>query len=135
MLERRRIRQLGERESAALDERTPGSAAMFGRARQALAGGVASSFQAREPWPIYLTRGEGQRVWDVDGNEFFDFHNGFSSMLQGHPARRVAWWPGGRQHAHAAGAPAATRSAAETAVFTSERAAVQVPGPTSVIVS
>jgi 4-aminobutyrate aminotransferase-like enzyme len=84
MLDRRRIRQLSERESAALDERTGGSAAMFRRARRVLAGGVASSFQAREPWPIYLTRGEGQRVWDVDGNEFFDFHNGFSSMLQGH---------------------------------------------------
>jgi glutamate-1-semialdehyde 2,1-aminomutase len=84
MLDRRRIRQLSERESAALDERTRGSAAMFRRARRVLAGGVASSFQGREPWPIYLTRGEGQRVWDVDGNEFFDFHNGFSSMLQGH---------------------------------------------------
>jgi glutamate-1-semialdehyde 2,1-aminomutase len=84
MLDRRRIRQLGARESATLDERTPASAAMFRRAERALAGGVASSFQAREPWPIYLKRGEGQRVWDVDDNELFDFHNGFSSMLQGH---------------------------------------------------
>ena len=23
-------------------------------------------------------------MWDVDGNEYFDFHNGFSSMVQGH---------------------------------------------------
>ncbi len=38
----------------------------------------------REPWPIYLTRGEGQRVWDVDGTEYYDFHNGFGSMTQGH---------------------------------------------------
>ena len=89
MLDLRRIRQLSERESAALDERTPGSAAMFRRARRVLAGGVASSFQAREPWPIYLTRGEGQRVWDVDGNEFFDFHNGFleSSRVWGQSRR------------------------------------------------
>ncbi len=84
MLDRRRIRQLGARESATLDERTPASAAMFRRAERVLAGGVASSLQAREPWPICLERGEGQRVWDVDGNELFDFHNGFSSMLQGH---------------------------------------------------
>ena len=34
-----------------------------------LAGGVASSYQLRDPWPIYLERGEGARVWDVDGNE------------------------------------------------------------------
>ena len=23
-------------------------------------------------------------MWDVDGNEMFDFHNGFGSMVQGH---------------------------------------------------
>jgi glutamate-1-semialdehyde 2,1-aminomutase len=84
VLDRERLRRLTEREAAALDDRTPTSAAMFRRAGAVLAGGVASSFQAREPWPVYLARGEGERVWDVDANEFFDFHNGFSSMLQGH---------------------------------------------------
>ena len=49
-----------------------------------LAGGVASSYQLRDPWPIYLEHGEGERVWDVDGNEYVDFHNGFGSMTQGH---------------------------------------------------
>lgn len=73
-----------ERESATLDARTPTSAAMFRRARQVLVGGVASSYQARKPWPVHLTRGQGARVWDVDGNEYFDFHNGFSTMLAGH---------------------------------------------------
>ena len=24
------------------------------------------------------------KVWDVDGNEMWDFHNGFGSMVQGH---------------------------------------------------
>jgi glutamate-1-semialdehyde 2,1-aminomutase len=85
MLDRGRIGELSARESAALDERTPGSAAMFRRARRVLAGGIASSFQARQPWPIYLERGEGCRIWDLDGNEFLDFHNGFSAML--HRAR------------------------------------------------
>ena len=36
------------------------------------------------PWPIYLERGQGSRVWDVDGNELIDLHNGFGSMVQGH---------------------------------------------------
>ena len=57
---------------------------MYERARKTLAGGVASSYQLRDPWPIYLERGEGERVWDVDGNEYVDFHNGFGSMTQGH---------------------------------------------------
>jgi glutamate-1-semialdehyde 2,1-aminomutase len=51
--------------------------------------GVPSSFQANDPWPIYLERGEGSRVWDVDGNEYTDFHNGFGVMCIGHANRVV----------------------------------------------
>jgi glutamate-1-semialdehyde 2,1-aminomutase len=57
---------------------------MFGRANKTLSGGVASAYQEREPWPIYLEGGKGPKVWDVDGNELWDFHNGFGSMVQGH---------------------------------------------------
>ena len=73
-----------DRERATLAERTRASERMFRRAERSLAGGVASSYQRLEPWPVYLTRGEGARVWDVDGNEYLDFHNGFSAMVQGH---------------------------------------------------
>src|SRR3954469_2779141 len=54
------------------------------RARGRRAAAVASNYQVREPWPIYLERGAGAKVWDVDGNELWDFHNGFGSMVQGH---------------------------------------------------
>jgi glutamate-1-semialdehyde 2,1-aminomutase len=83
-LDRERIRALTERETAKLDERTRGSAAMYRRARKSLSGGVASTYQSRDPWPIYLTTGEGAVVHDVDGNRMWDFHNGFGSMVQGH---------------------------------------------------
>ncbi|HTS73784.1 MAG TPA: aspartate aminotransferase family protein [Gaiellaceae bacterium] len=83
-LDRARIAELTEREQRRLDEATPASRAMFERARSALAGGVASAYQERQPWPIYLERGSGSRVWDVDGTERIDFHNGFGSMPQGH---------------------------------------------------
>src|SRR4051794_12812709 len=83
-LDRRRIRDLTERDTALLNARTPRSGEMFRRADAVRAGGVASSYQLREPWPIYLERGSGPRVWDVDGNEMLDFHNGFGSMVQGH---------------------------------------------------
>src|SRR3954451_10212685 len=83
-VDRERIRELTEREERALNERTPKSRAMYERARTSLVGGVASSYQLREPWPIYLERGEGAKVWDVDGNELIDFHNGFGAMTQGH---------------------------------------------------
>src|SRR5665213_1090680 len=83
-LDRRRIDELTSRELAALNARTTASEAMYARARQSLSGGVASSYQERDPWPIYLVDGEGPRVRDVDANQYWDFHNGFGSMVQGH---------------------------------------------------
>jgi glutamate-1-semialdehyde 2,1-aminomutase len=83
-IDRERIRELTEREERRLDERTVASRETYERARHHLSGGVASSYQLRDPWPIYLDRGEGPKVWDVDGNEMWDFHNGFGSMVQGH---------------------------------------------------
>ena len=66
-----------------------------------LTGGVASSYQLRDPWPIYLERGDGPKVWDVDGNEMWDFHNGFGSMVQGHAHPAIG----------ARASPSATRAA------------------------
>jgi glutamate-1-semialdehyde 2,1-aminomutase len=83
-INRERVEELTEIELAALNERTKGSAATYERARRSLSGGVASSYQLRDPWPIYLRDGEGPRVTDVDGNVYWDFHNGFGSMVQGH---------------------------------------------------
>jgi glutamate-1-semialdehyde 2,1-aminomutase len=83
-IDRQRIRELIEREEKALNAKTQQSGEMFRRAHAVLSGGVASSYQLRDPWPIYLDRGRGPKVWDVDGNEMYDFHNGFGSMVQGH---------------------------------------------------
>src|SRR5215212_7282989 len=83
-LDRQRIKELTEREERVLNENTSASGEMYERAQRSLSGGVASSYQLRDPWPIYLERGNGPHVWDVDGNEFYDFHNGFGSMVQGH---------------------------------------------------
>ncbi len=83
-IDRERIRELAAREEARLDDRTPGSRDMYERAKKTLANGVSSSYQVREPWPMYLSHGKGARVWDVDGNVMLDFHNGFGSMVQGH---------------------------------------------------
>src|SRR5689334_10237083 len=81
---RQRIAELIEREEKQLNERTQRSNETYARAQVHLSGGVASSYQLRDPWPIYLESGVGPKVWDVDGNEMWDFHNGFGSMVQGH---------------------------------------------------
>jgi len=79
-----RVQELTERELESLNARTQRSAQTYERARRSLSGGVASSYQLRDPWPIYLASGEGPSVTDVDGNRYWDFHNGFGSMVQGH---------------------------------------------------
>jgi len=35
-------------------------------------------------YPIYTTRSEGSRVWDVDGREYIDFVMGFGASMFGH---------------------------------------------------
>jgi glutamate-1-semialdehyde 2,1-aminomutase len=79
-----KVATLTEREKARLLERTQRSGEYFERARQVMPGGVPSSFQRNEPWPTYIERGVGAQVWDVDGNEYLDFHNGFGVMCVGH---------------------------------------------------
>ena len=79
-----RAQQIAETELSRLIERTSASKALYERAVRTMPGGVASSFQLGDPYPIYLERGKGPDVWDVDGNDYFDFHNGFGSMAVGH---------------------------------------------------
>ena len=56
-LDRTRIAELTAREDARLNENTKESGRTYERANVHLSGGVASSYQLREPWPIYLERG------------------------------------------------------------------------------
>src|SRR5262245_28178795 len=83
-INRERVAELTKREKAKLAERTPQSKNRYERGVKVMPGGVPSSFQENEPWPVYLERGEGARVWDVDGREYVDFHNGFGVMAIGH---------------------------------------------------
>jgi glutamate-1-semialdehyde 2,1-aminomutase len=84
-----RAREIAEREQKLLQERTPASRRLFKRAVRSLPMGVASTFQAADPYPIYLDRGSGSRVWDVDGNEYFDFHSGFGVNVVGHAHPKI----------------------------------------------
>jgi glutamate-1-semialdehyde 2,1-aminomutase len=83
-IDRDRVAALTARERAIHRGRTAASARMFGRAAAVMPGGVPSQFQMGDPWPVYVDHGEGARVWDVDGNEYVDFHNGFGVMCVGH---------------------------------------------------
>jgi glutamate-1-semialdehyde 2,1-aminomutase len=84
-----RAREIHAAEGARLVQRTPTSLRLFQQARQTMPLGVASSFQAADPYPIYLSHGQGSAVWDVDANQYVDYHNGFGSMAVGHAHPKV----------------------------------------------
>ena len=89
-IDRDRVKALMERERARLLERTAKSGEYYQRAKAVMPGGVPSQFQKNDPWPTYLTRGTGSQVWDVDGNQYTDFHNGFGVMCVGHANPTIA---------------------------------------------
>jgi glutamate-1-semialdehyde 2,1-aminomutase len=57
---------------------------MYNRALTSLPGGNTRTTVFMKPYPIYAARGAGCRVWDVDGNEFIDCINNFTSQIHGH---------------------------------------------------
>src|SRR5207237_2591998 len=60
------------------------SRGMYDRALASLPGGNTRTTVFMKPYPIYAARGEGCRVWDVDGNEYIDCINNFTSLIHGH---------------------------------------------------
>ncbi|HYM66920.1 MAG TPA: aspartate aminotransferase family protein, partial [Patescibacteria group bacterium] len=77
------------REEERFRKAQPKSHKLWLEARQVLPRGVPSSFQDAAPQPIFIEEGKGSRIWDVDGNEYVDFHNGFGVMVVGHAHPKV----------------------------------------------
>src|SRR5579872_7005965 len=79
-----RVAELIKVEEERFRKARPRSHELWTEARKVLPRGVPSSFQDAAPQPIFVEKGKGSRVWDVDGNEYVDFHNGFGVMVVGH---------------------------------------------------
>jgi glutamate-1-semialdehyde 2,1-aminomutase len=62
---------------------------LYRRALRSLPGGTDSNFRAWGEETIYVDRGEGGLVWDLDGNEFVDLRMGYGPVILGHGDARV----------------------------------------------
>ncbi len=63
------------------------STQLFSRAKQKIPGGVNSpvrAFKSVNMTPLFITRGLGSKLYDVDGNEFIDFVGSWGPMILGH---------------------------------------------------
>ena len=63
--------------------------ALYRRALESLPGGTDSNFRAWGEDTVYVDRGKGGRVWDIDGNEFIDLRMGYGPVILGHGDPRV----------------------------------------------
>jgi glutamate-1-semialdehyde 2,1-aminomutase len=84
-----RAAEVAKREGEALLANTTASKALHGRALKSLPNGVTSNFQVGDPYPVYLEKGKGSSVWDVDGTEYKDFHGGFGVNVVGHAHPKI----------------------------------------------
>ncbi len=63
------------------------SRSLLERARASIPGGVNSpvrAFGSVGGTPPFIARGEGSRIWDVDGNEYIDYVGSWGPLLLGH---------------------------------------------------
>src|SRR5664279_3023036 len=63
--------------------------ATWRRAIDVMPGGTDSNFRAWGEDTIYVDRGKGCTVWDLDGNEFIDLRMGYGPVILGHADDRV----------------------------------------------
>ncbi|MEJ7695768.1 MAG: aspartate aminotransferase family protein [Candidatus Limnocylindrales bacterium] len=63
--------------------------ALYRRALEHMPGGTDSNFRAWGESTIYVDRGKGGMVWDVDGNEYVDLRMGYGPVILGHGDERV----------------------------------------------
>jgi glutamate-1-semialdehyde 2,1-aminomutase len=63
--------------------------ALYKRALETMPGGTDSNFRAWGDDTVYIDRGEGGRIWDMDGNEFIDLRMGYGPVILGHGDARV----------------------------------------------
>jgi glutamate-1-semialdehyde 2,1-aminomutase len=80
----RKVDRLIQEQEAQLEPKHRASIEYRALAGRHVAGGVASSWQDSPPHAIFIDRGEGSHVWDIDGNEYVDYHLGYGVMVVGH---------------------------------------------------
>ena len=52
-------------------------------------GGTTRTTTYFDPYPLYITRGEGCRIWDADGIERIDMLGNYTAMILGHAHPKV----------------------------------------------
>lgn len=68
---------------------TVGSLNLFNENKKVMPFGVSSNYRYFEPYPLYIRKGKGSHVWDIDGNEYVDYNLGFGVMEVGYGNQKI----------------------------------------------
>ncbi len=78
------VAQLVEEQEQIFIDRQPRSAEAETRAVRSLAGGATSSWMIAKPQTVWISHGEGSKIYDIDGHEYVDLHGGYGVGVIGH---------------------------------------------------
>ena len=65
-------------------QKTPLSGKLFQRAKEVMPGGISHNIHYFPPYPFFLKKAAGSKIWDVDGNEYVDLWMGNYTHILGH---------------------------------------------------
>jgi glutamate-1-semialdehyde 2,1-aminomutase len=87
MIDRNRLAKLNDIELDTYAARNPKSKAAYAKADH-LFGRVPMTWMNKKAggFPVYFDRAVGNRIWDIDGNEYIDFALGDTGAMAGHSA-------------------------------------------------
>ena len=66
------------------EQKRPKSKKLYARAKKILPAGVSYFIRYFEPYPFYVSRARGSKIYDVDGNTYIDFWMGHYTHVLGH---------------------------------------------------
>ena len=90
MIDRTKLAELNQLEVETFAARNPKSKAAYAKADN-LFGRVPMTWMNKKAggFPVYFDRAVGNRIWDIDGNEYIDFALGDTGAMAGHSAPAV----------------------------------------------
>jgi glutamate-1-semialdehyde 2,1-aminomutase len=65
-------------------KKTRKSAKLWKQSSEAMPGGVTANIKYFEPYPIFMKKAKGSRIYDVDGNEYVDYCLCLGPLILGH---------------------------------------------------
>lgn len=69
--------------------KTPRSEKLFKRAKEVMPGGISHNIHYFPPYPFFIKKAKGSKIWDMDGNEYVDLWMGNYTHILGHRPRVV----------------------------------------------